>query len=97
MSGTGRDGFSAGCFDRRSSGVLEAHVLLEEAELHGPGGAVALLGDDDLGGVLVGGVRVVVLVPVEHHDDVRVLFYRPALAKIRHHRSMAFARLHLSA
>src|SRR5438445_211390 len=53
--------------------VLEPRELLDEGELPGAGGTVALLADDDLGdpAVLVAGL--VLLLPVDEHHDVRIL------------------------
>src|SRR3954447_826245 len=57
-----------------ASEVGEQGVLLAERELHGVGGAGAVLGDDQLRDALVGlGVLDVVLVAVDEHDDVGVL------------------------
>src|SRR6266567_1089253 len=55
--------------------VVEAGVVAAELELDGAGGAVAVLGDMDLGdaGLLVG---FVVLGPEQEHDNVGVLLYR---------------------
>src|SRR2546422_5316672 len=68
----------------RHLAVLEARVLLQEGQLDLADGAVALLGDVDLGDTLLLAVLgVVVLVAVEEADDVRVLLYRAGFAKIR--------------
>src|SRR6266849_7202122 len=61
--------------------VLEAGVLREEHDLHGPDRAVALLADDDLGDV--GLVRRQVLLvhglPIEKQDQVAVLLQRAGI------------------
>src|SRR5213593_2265860 len=59
-------------------GVLEPRVLRQEHDLHGAGGAVALLADDDLGEVLL--LRRHVLAvharAIEEKNDVGVLLER---------------------
>src|ERR671910_2122101 len=68
--------------------VLEACVFLDERELHGPGRAVALFADDDLGdpfdpllGLAVLGP--VLLGPEDEHHDVGVLLQRPRFTQVR--------------
>src|SRR5262249_52595139 len=70
---------------RASAGgqVVEAGARGGEAREHLAGGAVALLGDDQLGDALrVGGLRVVVLVAVDEDDHVGVLLDGARLAQI---------------
>src|SRR5690554_6690086 len=50
--------------------VGEARVVGEEGQAHHTGGAVAVLGDDDLGGAEIAGLGVVHLVAVDEHHDV---------------------------
>src|SRR4051794_12538299 len=67
--------------------VLVAHELLEVGQRHLAGGAVALLGDDDLDDAVVL-PRLVAVGPVQHHDGVRVLLKRSGFSQIRQARSM---------
>ena len=67
---------------RRGGQVGELGVALEEAELDRVGGAVAVLGEDDLGEPLrVGLLAVVVLVAVDEGDEVGVLLDRAGLSR----------------
>src|SRR4029453_5841674 len=63
--------------------VLEARELLDEGELAASGRPVALLADDDLRDAAVLVRRLVLLLAVDEHHDVRVLLDRSRLAKIR--------------
>src|SRR5690606_19945474 len=64
--------------------VVEARVSRVPANLHLAGGAVALLGDDDLGNaLLVAFLGVVVLVAIDEEDVVGVLLDGARLAKVR--------------
>ena len=62
-------------------GVLEARVLRQEDELHGPDRTVALLADYDFGDLFFvrRHVLLVDLLPVEKQDEVGVLFERSAI------------------
>ena len=53
--------------------------------------AVALLGDDDLGGALLGGL-VVDDGAVEEHDHVGILLDGAGFAQVGHHRPLVAAR-----
>src|SRR5713226_5838442 len=61
--------------------VVEAGLFAAKPELDGAGGAVAVLGHDDLrdAGLLL---RLVVLGPEDEHDDVRVLLDASTFAKV---------------
>jgi len=52
----------------RRSKVQEPCAGTLKRQAHGTNGAVALLADDDLGGALVGGIRVVDFVAVDKED-----------------------------
>src|SRR5271170_2052811 len=56
--------------------VFELGVLAEERELHFAGGAVALLGDDDVRDALARGVGLVHFFAIDQQDDVCILFDR---------------------
>ena len=73
--------------------VLEARELLDEGELAAAGGAVPLLADDDLrdAPVLVRGL--VLLLAVDEHHDVRILFDGAAFAQVRQLRAAVGAGL----
>ena len=67
--------------------ILEAGMFLDERELGGADGAVALFADDDLGGALFLDVRVavgvaVLLGAVDEHHDVGVLFEGAGFAQV---------------
>src|SRR5271170_6580549 len=66
--------------------IFELGVLTEEGELHIAGRTIALLGDNDVGDALAGGVRLVHFFAVNKENQVRILLERTTLAKIRHHR-----------
>ncbi len=72
--------------------VREFGVLADPAHLHGSGGAVAVLGDDDLGdagggsAVRVGGfVGLVVFVAVQEHDHVGILLDGTRVTQVGQH------------
>src|SRR4029078_775993 len=81
--------------------VLEAGGAGIPREMDDSGGAVALLGDDQLGdvdlvGVLLGPagvVGVVVVLAVEEHDHVGVLLDGARFAQVAHPRPVALALL----
>ena len=54
--------------------VLKANVATHEGEFDGVRWAVALLADDHFGQAFVRGFLVVLLIPVNEHDHVGVLF-----------------------
>ena len=60
-------------------------IVVEEGEADHAGGAGAVLGDEDLRRAPVRRVRVVVLVPVQEHHDVRILLQRSGLAEVGEH------------
>src|SRR5580692_5230239 len=74
--------------------ILELRVLAEESQLHFARGAVALLGDDNVGDTLARGVRVVDVFAIDEEDDVCVLLERSRLPQIRHHRLLLLPLLH---
>src|ERR1700694_1749406 len=67
--------------------VVEAGVVPAELELDHPGGAVPVLGDDDLGdsGAVLG---LVILGPIKKHYNITILFNRPAFAKVAEDRPL---------
>ncbi len=71
--------------------VVELGVAAPEGELHPVRGAVAVLGDVDLGDALLLGVVVVVVVAVEHQHQVGVLLDGARLAQVRQHRPLVRA------
>src|SRR5512137_1220963 len=73
--------------------VLEAGVLAEEGQVHFARGAVALLGDDDVGDTLARRVGFVHFLAVDHHDQVSVLLNRSRFTQVRHHRLLVLALL----
>src|SRR5271163_4442623 len=76
--------------------VLELRVLAEEGQLHFARGAIALLGDDDIGDAFARGVGVVDVFAIDEENDVCILFQRTALPEIRHHRLLLLTLLHAS-
>ncbi len=61
-------------FSSRALGqVIEAHVCAMELQFDHTNGAVALLANDDFRDSLLLGMRIVILVPVDEHHQVRVL------------------------
>src|SRR5258705_499082 len=68
--------------------IEELRDVVSEDELEVADRAVALLRDDDLRDALLLGFLVVDLVAVDETDDVRVLFDRTRLAKVRQLRPM---------
>jgi hypothetical protein len=74
--------------------VFEARVVGEVGQLDRAGGAVALLGDDDLGFALeVFVFAVVVLLAVDEADDVGVLLDRAGLAQVGEQRLLVAGAL----
>src|SRR5207253_2408658 len=77
--------------------ILESRELLLEKQIHDPRRPITLLADDHLGFALE---RVPVLVdravveflPVEEHDQIRVLLDRTRLAKVGELRPLVVAR-----
>src|SRR3954447_18559563 len=65
--------------------VHEARELLLEGQLDRAQGAVAVLGDNDVGEALALGLVVVVVVAVDEHHEVVVLLDRARLAQIGQH------------
>src|SRR5271170_3880197 len=61
--------------------VLELGVLAEERELHFAGGAVALLGDDDVRDALARGVGLVHFFAVDQQNDVCILLERARVVR----------------
>src|SRR5258708_16342001 len=80
--------------------ALEPRVVLVEVQVHNTGWPVALLPDDDFRfplqgiAVLVYGA-VVELLPVEEHDEVRVLLNGSRFAQVRQLRSLVLASAEL--
>ena len=72
-------------------------VALEE-QINFSGGAVAMLGDDQLRGMerFLPGVFVIVL-PIQKHYDVRVLFQRAAFPQVAEHGTLLLPVLHAAA
>src|SRR4051794_24658147 len=68
--------------------VRELRIALQERELELARRAVSVLGDDDLRNALALGIRVVVLVAVDEHHQVGVLFDLAALPEVREDRSL---------
>src|SRR5262245_11091406 len=62
--------------------VLEAREFLDEGELPAARGPVALLADDDLGDAAVLVAGLVLLLAVDEHHDVCILFYGSRFAKV---------------
>ena len=57
--------------------VVEPGVLAQEDELDGTGRSTALLRDDHFRQPFIWTIRVVILISIDEHDDVRVLLDRP--------------------
>jgi hypothetical protein len=73
--------------------TFEPGQHVQERQLDGAGGAVALLADDDLGHAgLLAGVLGVVLVAVDEHDDVGILLDGARFAQVAHHGALVGAR-----
>src|SRR4051812_35063285 len=68
--------------------VKELGGPLVEQQRDLPGRAVAMLGDVDLGDALLLAVFVVIIVAVDEHHKICVLFNRTRLAKIRQDRDL---------
>jgi len=62
--------------------VLEPRVLVLEDELDQAGGAVALLGDDQLRLAGILGVVVIDRRPDDEHDHIRILLDRTRLTEV---------------
>ena len=71
----------------------EGGVLGKPLEFHRLGLTVAVLGDDALGQIVVFAVLIVVVVPVEEHDDVGVLLDGARLAQVGEHGALVGAAL----
>src|SRR3972149_11854655 len=63
-------------------GVLELGQRLAEDEFDAADGPVAMFGDDDLGDVLLKGVVVVGVRPVDEEHDVGILFQAAGLSQV---------------
>src|SRR6202008_3592906 len=68
--------------------ILEARVLPQESQFHGPDRPVTLLADDDLRDALVLRVLVVDFVAIDEQDHVCILLDRSAFAQVRHDRPL---------
>src|SRR5512132_2035104 len=73
--------------------VGELRVVLEEDEADRAYGAVAVLGEDQLGAAGILGLGVVVVVAIEEADDVGVLLDRPGFAQVGEDRPFVGALL----
>src|SRR4051812_15847382 len=73
--------------------IGELRIVLEEDEADGAHGAVAVLGEDQLRAALILGLGVVVVVPVEEADHVRVLLDRAGFAEVGEDRALIGALL----
>ena len=74
--------------------AFKAGEGFDEGEFDGAGGAVALFADDDFGYAGFGGFfLVVVVVAVDEHDDVGVLFDGAGFAQVAHHGAFVGALL----
>src|SRR6195952_5744340 len=78
---------------RSVSHVDEARVVALEADGDVAGGAVAVLGPDDVGLAGAGGLLLVDVLAVQQHHDVGVLLDRARLAQVAHHRALVGALL----
>src|SRR5690625_6615173 len=79
------------CRGRRSAAetadaghVLEPGVVALEGDRDGLGGAVAVLGHDQVGLTGAGGLLLVVVLAVDQQDQIRVLLDRAGLAQVAH-------------
>ena len=77
----------------RSKGVRESRVLAVKGQSDGSGRTIAVFSDDDLGQSGVRRVLVVVVVPIQEQDDVRVLLDGARFSEIGHDRSLVGALL----
>ena len=73
--------------------IAEACVLLLEEHLYGIGRAVAVLCNTELGDVRVLRILIVVVLTIEEHNDVRILFDGAGLTEIREHGALVRASL----
>ena len=72
--------------------AVKTGVPAVPSQVDGAGLAVAVLGDDALGNVVLFGILVVIVVAVEKEHDVRVLLDGAGFTQIREHRALILAR-----
>src|SRR5699024_10101698 len=73
--------------------VLEPRVVALEGDRDGLGGAVSVLGHDEVRLAGARGFLLVVVLAVDEEDDVRVLLDRTGFAQVAHHRGLVGALL----
>ena len=74
--------------------VGEGLVLADPLHFYRAGLAMAVLGNDALGHALILGIFVVVFIPVQEHDGVRVLLDGAGFPEVGQNRSLVGAALH---
>src|SRR5699024_6842425 len=77
----------------RAGHVSEPGVVPLEGDRDRLGGAVAVLGDDEVRLAGAGGLLLVVVLAVDEQDEVGVLLDRARLAQVAHHRGLVLALL----
>src|SRR3990172_9420356 len=75
--------------------TFKAGVFADEGHANGPGRAVTLLADNDLGNTLVRRIRLVVFLAIHHQDHVGILLDSAGFAQVGHHRPLVGAFLDL--
>lgn len=66
--------------------ILEFRKLRPPEQIDGSNGAVSLLGNDNLSNIGILRILMIIVVPVEEHNHIRILLDGSRLSKIRQHR-----------